>query len=79
MGCSWGWNQHAVLDVKSFDFSDWGADELGDDGEDFGGVDGQARSVEGLVTETVWVPVTSIWVCGPAYLLVEYVPPQAFV
>jgi hypothetical protein len=38
------------LDVEAVDFSEGAADELRDDSEDFGGIDGQAWSKEGFVT-----------------------------
>jgi len=64
LGGSWGCNDLAALDVKTLDLCHWVADELRDDGEDFGGVNGHAGAVEGFVTQAVWVPVTSIWIGG---------------
>lgn len=50
----------AVLDVESLDFGERVADELSDNCELGGGVDGQTLSVERLVSHTVGVEITSI-------------------
>ena len=53
-------NKHTVLHVKSTDFRERVADELGDDGEDFCSVHSQARAVEGGITHAVGVEIASI-------------------
>lgn len=57
-------DQLAVLDVVTADLGQHaaGLDELGHDGEDLGGVDGQALAVEGGVALAVAVEVASIGV-----------------
>lgn len=57
-------DEDAVLDVEALDLGQLaaGLDELGDDGEDVVGVDGQAGAVEGGVALAVAVEVASIGV-----------------
>lgn len=57
-------DEDAVLDVEALDFGQCtaGLDELGNDGEDVLGVDGQAGPVEGGVALAVAVEVASIGV-----------------
>lgn len=60
------WNDNTVLDVVTLDLvqvtvgSSIVSQELGDNGERLGGVDSHARAVEGGVTHTVRVEITSI-------------------
>lgn len=57
-------DEDAVLDVEALDLGERaaGLDELGDDGEDVVGVDGEAGAVEGGVALAVAVEVASIGV-----------------
>lgn len=58
-------DKFAVLHVEASDFGEWVADELRDDGEDFGSVNGQARTVEAGIAHAVGVEIAAVGIACP--------------